>query len=282
MNLKALEQSARVVTDACGTCHPLCAVVLGSGWSDAVGDIPARARVAYEAIPCLGQTTVTGHRGELIVAEIGDGTALLFLGRRHWYEGQGWEPVAFPVYTCMKLDVSMLLLTNAAGGIRPDLQPGDLMVIEDHINAMGANPLVGPHDPTWGPRFPDMSQVYDKDLQSFLRKCGEDTGTSLAGGIYLAASGPTYETPAEIGAYRGWGADAVGMSTVPEAVLAHSAGLRVAGLSCITNRAAQVGGSQLSHDEVVAVTEATRPRMKRLLLEFLARLNAGGAAATNP
>ena len=172
------------------------------------------------------------------------------------------------------MGVRDVLLTNAAGGINPRLRPGDLIVIRDHINTAGINPLTGPVVPGWGPRFPDQSQVYDNGLADLLYRAAHATGVSLSDGIYAFTTGPGYETPAEIRAYANMGADAVGMSTVPEAIIANAAGLRVAGLSCITNMAAGLSGPSLSHEEVLAQTRKTGPAMAALLDAFLAGLTA--------
>ena len=165
------------------------------------------------------------------------------------------------------------MITNAAGGISNDLQSGDLMVIDDHINTMDSNPLIGEHMPCWGPRFPDQTCVYDADLRDALDEAGRTVGESLKHGVYAATSGPTFETPAEIGALRKTGASAVGMSTVPEAILSNAAGMKVAGLSCITNTAAGVGNAPLSHDEVIAAGNSARPRMVSVVNEFLKGLS---------
>jgi purine-nucleoside phosphorylase len=194
---------------------------------------------------------------------------LLFQGRRHWYEGSGWEPVAIPVYLSLKFGISVLILTNAAGGIRKELAPGNLMIIDDHINAMGCNPLIGNSDPVWGPKFADQTNVYDLELRKIFDKAGNKTGIPLSHGIYAATSGPTYETPAEYNALRLIGVDAVGMSTVPEAILGNAAGMRVAGISCITNIALQTAQNTLSHKEIVGVSENAYPVIRVLLAEFL-------------
>lgn len=181
--------------------------------------------------------------------------------------------MAFPVYLCAALGCRDLILTNAAGGLHAEYSPGDLMLIEDHINAMGVNPLIGPHIPVWGPRFPEMSAVYNPGLKSILDSAAKEAGVILRHGVYAAVSGPNYETPAEVRALRQTGADAVGMSTVPEAILGHAAGLRVAGLSCIANHAAGVRQSVLSHHDVVATIQRTLPTIGNLLQECVKQLS---------
>lgn len=253
---------------------PACGLILGSGWSQALAADRPLARMPYAEIPGLGASTVVGHTGEMVLFERHGLRIAAFLGRRHWYEGAGWGPVVLPVELMRRMGVKNLLITNAAGGISPSLKPGDLMVLRDHINTVGINPLIGPVQPDWGPRFPDQSQVYSPALLELLRKAAYDTEVPLSEGVYAFTSGPGYETPAEIRAYAGMGADAVGMSTVPEATVANAAGLRTAGLSCITNMAAGISGPHLSHDEVLDQTRRTAPVMAALLNAFLARLAA--------
>jgi purine-nucleoside phosphorylase len=271
MDIELLEKALQSVKQRLHPLQPSCALVLGSGWGTVVDALGAREIAPYTELPGLGDTGVDGHAGRLLVTSHGGRDTLVFQGRRHWYEGCGWTPIAAPVYIAAGLGVRSVLLTNAAGGIRSSLSPGDLMVIDDHINAMGVNPLIGPHRPPWGPRFPDQTCVYDPRLRHALDEAARrDGGTEPAHGVYLATAGPTYETPAEVRVYRGMGADAVGMSTVPEAILANAAGLKVAGLSCITNMAAGKAGPPLRHEDVVAATAEARTRMSALLAAFLA------------
>lgn len=272
MDLNQLQNAWGVVCDEITSLSPSSAVILGSGWSDAVNRLDIQLERSYETIPGLGKTGVVGHAGRMIVAKVGGIHVLIFQGRRHFYEGEGWTPVALPVFLAKQAGVSSLLLTNAAGGIREDLSPGSLMVLRDHINQFSDHPLIGPHLDVWGPRFPDQTAVYDPDLRGLMLKAAQKINAELKEGIYLASTGPTYETPAEIECYRRWGADAVGMSTVPEAMLAHAAGLRVAGLSCISNWAAGITRSPLSHEEVTETTQRVMPIMESLLLEYLTLL----------
>jgi purine-nucleoside phosphorylase len=244
---------------------------MGSGWRDVVSGFRVLHAVRYADVPELGAPQVAGHGGELLLAHHTGVNLLVFSGRRHWYEGAGWDPIAFPVALAKTMGAQGLLLTNSAGGIRSDLTPGSLMVIDDHINLMGLNPLAGPETPFWGARFPDMSRVYDIDYRARLDAAAHGTGIKLTHGVYLAVSGPSYETPAEIEAFRRLGADAVGMSTVPEAILAHAAGLRVAGLSCIANAAAGRAGI-LSHKEVLAGAKAAIPSLTRLIQAFVEQI----------
>ena len=247
---------------------PRLGLILGSGWSEVVDSFQIADAIPYEDIPGLGKTGVVGHAGRLVLAEASGVETLIFQGRRHFYEGVGWTPIALPVFLLKALGAQAVMVTNAAGGVRADLKPGSLMIIDDHINFLGANPLIGAHDAVWGPRFPDQSEVYNTKLRRLLAQAGSAAGETLPHGVYLADSGPTYESPAEIRAFRTLGADAVGMSTVPEALLANAAGLKVVGLSCITNLAAGISKQALSHEEVTEATRNAMARMKSIVLGF--------------
>lgn len=273
---KILDQALAFVRAKWPKAQPEMGLILGSGWSEVVDSFNVAAAIPYEEIPGLGKTGVVGHAGRLVLAEASGIETLIFQGRRHFYEGVGWTPIALPIFVLKSLGAKALLVTNAAGGVREDLKPGTLMIIDDHINFLGANPLVGLHDAVWGPRFPDQSEVYNMKLRRLLALAGQARGEKLPHGVYLADSGPTYESPAEIRAFRTLGADAVGMSTVPEALLAHAAGLRVAGLSCITNLAAGISKQALSHEEVTEATKNAMARMKGVLLAFWKELAREG------
>ncbi|NLF86420.1 MAG: purine-nucleoside phosphorylase [Lentisphaerae bacterium] len=264
-----LDQAARALPPVFRERPPACGIILGSGWSQSLAHREVLARVPYGAIPGLGASSVVGHAGELLLFEQAGKRVAAFCGRHHWYEGAGWTPVALPVELLRRLGAARLVLTNAAGGVNPSLGPGDLLLIRDHINTTGLNPLQGPVIPGWGPRFPDQSHVYAPALCDLLLDCAERAGIPLREGIYAFTSGPCFETPAEIRAYAGWGVDAVGMSTVPEALLGNAMGLEVAAVSCITNRAAGIGGKTLTHDEVLEATAAAAPRMRRLIEALL-------------
>ncbi len=280
MNTALFEKAIAALPKLCFTRAPDCGLILGSGWSQALASERPLLRLSYADIPGLGASTVVGHAGELILFERHNLRILAFLGRRHWYEGVGWEPVVLPIELLRRMGTRNLLITNASGGINPKFKPGDLMVIRDHINVAGITPLIGPVQSGWGPRFPDQSHVYHPQLIDLLHKAAKDTEIALSEGVYLFTSGPAYETPAEIRAYANMGADAVGMSTVPEAITANAAGLRTAGLSCITNMAAGISGPHLSHDEVLEQTRNTAPLMAALLDAFLKQL-ASSLAVTS-
>lgn len=270
MNTDKLIVGAEKIRDAFKDFRPGLALVMGSGWREVANGFEVRRTIDFAEIPELGATQVAGHGGQLLFAEQEGSELLIFAGRRHWYEGAGWSPIAFPACLAKIMGASGIILTNSAGGIRNSFQPGAVMVIDDHINLMGINPLVGPHHAFWGPRFPDMTGIYDKGYRGLLDQVSRSSGILLAHGTYLAVTGPSYETPAEIAAFRQMGADAVGMSTVPEAILAHAAGLKVAGLSCITNAAAG-GPASLSHEDVLAGARAAMPALTGVLQEFVKR-----------
>ncbi len=268
MNTTILDRALSKVVTALPGARPACGLILGSGLADIAGIFTVKAEMPGLDLWEAAGAPVHGHSSSILLAERAGIETLIFSGRRHWYEGLGWEPIALPVYVLRKLGASVAVLTNAAGGIRDDLSAGTLMIIDDHINAMGVTPLLGNNDPAWGARFADQSAVYDIDLRAQLQKAADRTGHHVAHGIYLATSGPTYETPAETRAFRAMGADAVGMSTVPEAMLANAAGLRVAGISCIANMATGMKNSSLSHDEVLRAVHGAVPALKAILAAF--------------
>jgi len=272
MNTECFNAAEKSLPSLCFESAPECGLILGSGWSRVIKTDREMARVPYAAIAGLGASTVVGHTGEMLLFERHGRRVAAFLGRRHWYEGQGWEPVVLPVELMRRMGVKKLLITNAAGGINPRFAPGELMIIRDHINTAAINPLIGAVVAGWGGRFPDQSNVYSHTLIELLRKASHASGTALSEGIYAFTTGPGYETPAEIRAYAGMGADAVGMSTVPEATVASAAGMQVAALSCITNMAAGISGPHLSHSEVLEQTEKSAPVMAALVDAFLQRI----------
>ncbi len=264
----ALAPALAAVKAAFPNAAPRIGLVLGSGWSDVAATFDKLGELSYADIPGYGAATVVGHAGKLVWCRAAGIETFLFMGRRHYYEGIGWNPVAIPAFLLKSFGAKAIFLTNAAGGINPDWTPGDLMIIDDHINMMGVTPLLGDHDPFWGPRFPDQSRVYDRDLRAVLVRAAAAASVPLRQGIYLAGTGPTYETPAEIRAWRALGADAVGMSTVPEAMLANAAGLRVLGLSCITNMASGILDQPLTHEEVTETTRRAMASMTSIIRQF--------------
>lgn len=260
--MKFFDAAAGCLPDACFERPVDAGIVLGSGWSGAIasGANPI-ARVNYADIAGLGAASVKGHAGEFILFESSGRRVAAWCGRRHRYEGAPWESVVMPVEMLRRMGCRRILLTNASGGINPALRPGDFVIVRDHINTSGENPLSGPHCAEWGERFPDMTEVYRRHLAERLHSCANRNGIRAMDGVYAYTSGPCYETPAEIQAYKAQGADVVGMSTVPEAVFAKACGLDVAGLSLVTNLAAGIARSPLKHEEVVAAAEAAKPAM---------------------
>lgn len=260
---------------------PRILMVLGSGWGPVVDDLmTVEARISYEEIPGFPVSTVEGHQGALLLARMGDTPLFIMQGRFHYYEGYSMQEITFPVRVFAQLGIRCVFLTNAAGGIDLRFQPGQLMAIEDHINFMGDHPLRGPNDDAQGPRFPDMTAAWDPGLRKVLTDVAEDEGIPLHTGIYLAVSGPSFETPAEVRAFSGMGAHAVGMSTVPECLVARHCGLRVTGLSCITNLAAHLGGNPLTHEEVAEAARESHAHVVALLRGSIPRIhNETGSAS---
>ncbi len=246
--------------------RPTLAFVLGSGFHPLSNALTSVAGIGYEALAGFPKPTVGGHAGRLFIGRLGGTPAMILSGRAHYYEGHDLAQATFPVRVLAACGIRDLILTNAAGGIRPGFQRGDFMVLEDHINLMGANPLRGgaPHQL----RFVDMTQAYDVQLSRRLLRAGRACGLRLKRGVYLAVSGPSYETPAEIRAFARLGADAVGMSTVPETIVARQCGLNVAAVSCITNLAAGRSPAPLSHAEVLETAEHVKTKAVALLTEF--------------
>ena len=253
--------------------EPRIAIVLGSGLGGFADDFEDAAGIPYEDIPGFVRSTAQGHAGRLVVGKVESVPVLAMQGRVHYYEGYSFEEVTFPIRTFKLLGIKTLILTNAAGGINVQLTQGALMVISDHLNLMGDNPLRGPNDERFGPRFPDMSAVYSPELQELVVDEAKAAGVEVRRGIYGALSGPSYETPAEIHLLRNLGADAVGMSTVPEAIVARHMGLEVVGLSCITNMAAGISDEPINHEEVMATGDRVRDTFAGLLRRVIGAIN---------
>jgi purine-nucleoside phosphorylase len=267
--------------------HPVkTAVVLGSGLGAFADDLESAVRIPYEQIPHFARSTVEGHAGQLVLGEIGGVHIAVQQGRFHYYEGYEMQQVMFPMRAFGRMGVDNVILTNAAGSLEPEYPPGSLMLITDHMNCMGVNPLRGPNDARFGARFPDMTQVYDRELQQiahdeaqaiaherFEKGIDSKKLDLLHRGVYCALSGPTYETPSEVRMYRVLGANAVGMSTVPEAIAARHQGMRVLGISCITNFAAGMTGENINHEEVMETGARVAEVFKELLKRILVKIN---------
>jgi purine-nucleoside phosphorylase len=251
---------------------PDAAIVLGSGLGDFAGSLGRAVSMPYGELPHWPAARVVGHEGRLVVGESRGRTIAALAGRCHVYEGHDLQTVTFAVRALGLLGVKTLVLTNAAGGVNTGFTQGALMIIDDHLNLIGSNPLAGPNDERFGPRFPDMSEVYSSRLRRLADEAGADLKMRLPHGVYAALLGPSYETPAEIRYLRTIGADAVGMSTVPEAIVARHMGLDVLGVSCISNMAAGVLPQPLHHDEVMETTRRVRGQFIALLEGIIARL----------
>ena len=272
MNKQIFDQAAGCFPDLCFRRSPDLGILLGSGWGAAIEADEVLCRIAYSDVPGLGASTVRGHAGEFVLYRRGGRLVAAWCGRRHFYEGVGWEPVVMPVELLRRMGCPRVLLTNASGGINPVLRPGDFVILRDHVNLVGLNPLIGAHDLEWGERFPDMSEIYDRHLAETLHASANRRNLRVMDGIYAYTSGPCYETPAEIQAYKAQGADVVGMSTVPEAVFARACGLKVAGLSLVSNLAAGISRQPLRHEEVIAASEDAKPRMRELVDDLILSL----------
>lgn len=244
---------------------PELALILGSGLGELADRMENPVKMAYGDIPGFPMSTVQGHQGRLVYGTLSGVSVIAMQGRFHYYEGHSMQAVTGPVRVFHELGVKTLMVTNAAGGVNTELRPGDLMLITDHLNLMGAHPLIGPNIGEWGPRFPDMSEAYSRQLQAVARQVAADRNISLREGVYAGLTGPSYETPAEIRMLRTLGADAVGMSTVPEIIVARHMGMRALGISCITNMAAGILDQPLSHDEVLETTEKAKADFTALM-----------------
>lgn len=245
---------------------PEVGLVLGSGWGFfAEKHIEAKGRLDYGEIQGFPLSIAPGHAGRFVYGHVGGRRVLCMQGRFHFYEGHTMSQLASPIRLMAGLGIRHLFLTNAAGGLRPEYRPGDLMLIRDHINFLGGNPLIGWREADGGFRFSDMTDVYDAELRAAICQWASTDGMELKEGVYLATAGPCFETPAEVRAFAALGADAVGMSTVPEAIVARRQGLRVVGLSCIANAAAGLSKTPIRHDEVEAAVRHVRPSAARLL-----------------
>ena len=269
--------AARTAADAIRTrvgaafTTPVCGIVLGSGLGSLAERIANAVRIPFAHVPGFPTATVSGHAGQVIVGTLGERPVVALAGRFHMYEGHDAAVAAFPARVFHALGAPVYVASNAAGGVRRTFTPGDLMVIADHLNLMFRNPLVGPLE-TGDERFPDMSDPYDRELRALLHEAARAIGVPLQDGVYCGLLGPTYETPAEVRMLERMGVDAVGMSTVPETIVARALGMRVAAVSCITNKAAGLSLEALDHTEVVEAGRAVAPRFEALVTEFVRRL----------
>lgn len=266
-----MQDTIKFINEHTKNFNPEIGIVLGSGLGE-LADEFCEFAISYNEIPGFVSSTVKGHKGKLVFAVISGKKTVMMQGRNHFYEGYSMKDITYPVKVMKALGVKNLILTNAAGAVNESFQPADLMIITDHINFMGSNPLLGSNDDSLGERFPDMTEVYKKNLIKIAESCAKKTGIDIQKGVYWANSGPSYETPAEILMIRKLGGDAVGMSTVPEAIVANYCGMNVLGISCITNSASSSSGSKLSHKEVIETANIAKVKFKNLILQILKNL----------
>ncbi|SDH10407.1 purine-nucleoside phosphorylase [Alteribacillus persepolensis] len=248
---------------------PQIGLILGSGLGDLAEEVEGAVKVEYSAIPHFPVSTVEGHAGRLVMGKLKGKSVVAMQGRFHYYEGYSMQEVTFPVRVMKELGIETLVVTNACGSLTTSFQPGDLMIIDDHINMTGANPLIGKNDEKLGPRFPDMSQAYDRTLQQTALNAAKTLGFSLQKGVYTGISGPSFSSAAELVMLRRLGGDVVGMSTVPEVITARHAGLNVLGISCITDMAVGEEIEGISHEEVMETASKTKPRFMALVKQIL-------------
>jgi purine-nucleoside phosphorylase len=254
--------------------RPVLGLILGSGLGSFIDSFQNRTAFPFSDLPHFPVCTAPGHAGNLVYGTVEGVPVAALQGRVHLYEGYAPAEVAFPVRVLGSLGICKLIVTNAAGGINPLFNPGDLMIIADHINMTGTNPLIGPNEDDFGPRFPDMSQAYDPDMRAAARTVALNKGMTVREGVYVGVHGPNYETPAEIRMFHTLGGDAVGMSTIPEVIAANQIGMRVLGLSCITNKAAGILPVKLTHEEVMETAAKASDKFRSLLLGLVPRLAA--------
>ncbi|MCG7311988.1 purine-nucleoside phosphorylase [Priestia flexa] len=254
------------------TIRPTIGLILGSGLGVLADEVQDAVKIPYNDIPEFPVSTVEGHAGQLVIGTIQDVPVIAMQGRFHFYEGYSLEKVTFPVRVMKELGIETIIVTNAAGGINESYNPGDLMLISDHINNFGTNPLIGPNDSELGVRFPDMSTAYCPKLRALAKDVASELNIAVQEGVYVGNTGPTYETPAEVRMLRVVGGDAVGMSTVPEVIVARHAGLRVLGISCISNMAAGILDQPLHHDEVIETTEKVKKQFLALVKEVVKQI----------
>jgi purine-nucleoside phosphorylase len=247
-------------------------IILGSGLGGFADTLDNRTETAYSQIPGWPASTAIGHAGKLVIGRLGDTEVIVASGRAHLYEGYTAQQVAYPIRELARRGVTKLVITNAAGGVNLNYKPGDLVLISDHINLMGVNPLAGANDESLGPRFPDMSEAYSSAYRAIAKEAGVALGLTLTEGVYAAVPGPSYETPAEIRYLRTIGADLVGMSTVPEVIAANHMGITILGISCVTNMAAGILPQKLTHTEVIETGERVKDTLVALLRAVIPQL----------
>lgn len=272
MNIEFIEEAARYITGRIGTRKPTVGIVLGSGLGELAERIDNAVIIPYKDIPHFKQSTATGHKGNLIVGTLGGKTVMAMQGRFHFYEGYSMQEVTFPIRVMSIMGIKQLMVSNAAGAMNPTLRVGDLLIITDHINFM-PNPLIGPNMEQFGPRFPDMTTVYSKRIRAIAHEIGNEMGLDLKEGIYVSETGPTYETRAEYKMFKMLGGDVVGMSTVPEVIVARHCGIEIFGMSVVTNQSNDLGDDCLNDgQDVINAANAATESMTQLFARIIERL----------
>ena len=277
-----VNEAAEFLRESLGQLSPRIGIVLGSGLGAVAEAVHSPVFVPYASIPHFPQSTVEGHSGRIVAGLLNGVPVIVMQGRVHYYEGYTPQQVTFPMRVLGRLGLEAVILTNAAGGINPNYQIGDLVLLADHINMLGFNPLIGPHEPRFGDskvtglRFFDMTQAYSVELRALAQQAARSEGFTMHEGVYLATSGPSFETPAEIKAFRTLGADLVGMSTVPETIVARHMGIRVLGISCVTNLAAGISATHLSHQEVFEAGSRVQHRLAGLFTRLVPQITGSG------
>ncbi|EZH67674.1 purine nucleoside phosphorylase [Bacillaceae bacterium JMAK1] len=269
--MSLIQENVEIIRNATDV-QPEIALILGSGLGELGNKIEADVILPYDEMKGFKTSTVAGHAGRFVIGTLAGKSVIAMQGRFHYYEGYGMEDVVLPVRVMAALGIKSLIVSNAAGGVNTSFNPGDLMLIEDHINFMHNHPLIGPNDETVGPRFPDLSEAYDQELQTLADSVADAQQLTLRKGVYAAVTGPTYETPAEVRMFRTLGADAVGMSTVPEVIVARHQNIKVLGISCISNAAAGILDQPLSHEEVIETTEDVKDKFMKLVTAIIEKM----------
>ncbi|WP_078553158.1 purine-nucleoside phosphorylase [Bacillus alkalicellulosilyticus] len=269
MDLNKIKESVQFIENKIKV-QPYIGLILGSGLGELADEIEDSVKIPYEEIPNFPVSTVEGHAGQLVIGTLQGKAVVAMQGRFHYYEGYSMKEVTFPVRVMKQMGVDILLVTNACGGMNKAFSPGDLMLIEDHLNLTGANPLIGPNDSKLGPRFPDMSHAYTPELRAIVEHVAAKLDIPIQKGVYAGISGPTYMTAAELIMLRKLGGDVVGMSTVPEVIVARHGGMRVIGISCVTDMAIGEELEGITHEEVMEVANRTKPRFIKLVQEIIA------------
>ncbi len=274
IKVEEIEEAAGVIQSQIGK-QPRVGMILGSGLGSLAEVVEVAVVIPYGEIPFWPVATVEGHQGRLVIGSLEGQEVLVMQGRSHFYEGYSMSRIGFPVRVMQQLGLEILVVTNAAGAVNPDFEPGDVMLITDHLNLLGMageSPLYGPNLERFGPRFPDMGRAYDRELSSFARQAANDNGITLQEGVYVCLAGPSFETPADLRFLKSIGVDAVGMSTVPEVTVARHGGMRALGLSTISNKANLDGDTITSHEEVLAAGRIVVPRLTNIVKGVLQRL----------